>query len=219
MNASRILIPLFSTLLLANISLGQFSVDAGGAYVHQQGSFVAPCGCTYAQGAGFGISGGLAIDLWSSAGLTLGLRGGAVYEQVIAPEVFPADINVRLAGGDKETIRLTYLNLRPSVRYRVSGSSFDLQLAPTFDYLITSSFHHESGGTSDDLPPNFDPDTTMPLRSLRLGVVASVAYEIPFASTTIVPTLSFDEALDDISIDNANGWKYYAITASLVVRL
>ena len=91
----------------------KFGFEAGGSYDYQSGSFVAPCGCTFAHGVGYGFGAAISYDITSSYNFTSGLKSGVEEQATASPEVFPGNISSRIANGDEQDVKLLYLFVDP----------------------------------------------------------------------------------------------------------
>src|SRR5438105_5591748 len=99
-------IALFAAILitLAHPARAQIGVELGIGQTTQHGSYIAPCGCTFANGTGIKILGGLPIDLFSFSNFTIGVKPGFDYDQFTSHEM-EKDLSAQIANGDQEEIK------------------------------------------------------------------------------------------------------------------
>src|SRR5581483_3468088 len=119
-------------------------IELGGSYNIQNGSFRAPCGCTFLDGKGAGLLVGIPWNIISFMGLTVGLEPGFDFQQFHAyenPSDPPSD--------DELLMQLRYLTLQPYVRLQFPHSHFFVQAAPQAGYLLSNTFEHTSHPVPD----------------------------------------------------------------------
>jgi hypothetical protein len=195
----------------------QIGLEVGGSYNIQNGTFVAPCGCTFANGVGIGFTGAVPIDLISLLGITIGIEPGFESQSFKSSEVDPTTL-AQIASGDRQSVNLAYLTVEPYLRYTIPHVGLFLQVAPGWNYLLSSSFHHTIGGTSDDGSPNYNADTTLSVRQTRYDAKLSAGYTIGLLGISIQPTVSVALPLTDLSTEQAANWHVTAIYFSVGLR-
>ena len=192
-----------------------WAVEVGPSYDLQHGSFIAPCGCNFANGAGLGYVGAISYDVLNFAGISVGARVGMDMQNVTAHE---ADSLLRqIAGGDQEQTRFTFLTIDPYIRARMPGSGVFLQLAPGFEYLVTSSFNHIAGSGSHD---SLTVSPTSPVQVEKTQVMAKLTagYSFGLFGVALEPMVTATLPLTDLSTTQASNWHISAWYASLAVR-
>lgn len=196
-------------------AMSQWGVEGGGTYNIQHGAFIAPCGCTFADGSGIGFGASLSYDLMKRSHFAFGLQAGVEYQSFTSREVIPESLSP-ITNGDKEEIKLTYLSFDPYVRYTIPSMGVFAQSAPVFEYLISSRFHHEAGSGADEEDAGLNPDTAIDIRSIRLLAKVSVGYTFSVAGVSLAPVISVGFPLNDLMKEQADGWRvstYYASVA------
>jgi hypothetical protein len=197
---------------IAGNARAQFGIEVGGSYNIQSGTFTAPCGCTMANGNGFGYFAGAQFNLISLAGFSVGVEPAYEVQQFTSEEVTPDSLQP-VANGDNEQVTLPYLTLSPYLRYTFPVGFF-LQVAPGFKYLLTPSFEHT--GADDG---NISPTASMNVRAQRYDGKISIGYTIGLGSLSFSPTLSAAFPFTSVSEIEANGWHVTTIYGSVIVGL
>jgi len=194
----------------------QFGAELGASYNIQNGSYLAPCGCTFAHGVGYGFLAAASLDLYKQMGFTFGIKAGAEQQRFTSAESVPDGL-AKIANGDKEEIALTYLTFDPYARYTIRPLGLFVQVSPNIGYLVSKKFHHAAGTAVEEgeEEPNIDPDTTMELRSVRYLARLGAGYEIELAGITLVPMISAGIPLSDLTLVNAKDWRVTTIYLSL----
>src|ERR1051325_300286 len=105
-------------LLFVSNARAQFAVEVSGSYDIQNGTYIAPCGCTFANGNGIGYMGAVSMDLIHVIGITIGVKPAYEVQQFTSEEVDPETL-AKEAMGDKEEIKMTLLSVEPYVRYDI----------------------------------------------------------------------------------------------------
>lgn len=190
----------------------QLAIEVGGSYNIQNGSFTAPCGCTMANGKGFGYFAGAQINLISFAGFAIGIEPAYEVQQYTSDEVTP-DSLVPVANGDQEQVTMPYVSISPYSRYTFPFGLF-FQVFPGFKYLLTPSFEHsgaDDGGVS--------PTATITVSAQRYDGRVAVGYTIPLGPLSISPTLSAAFPFTSVSEIEANGWHVTTIYGSVIIGL
>ncbi|HET9136502.1 MAG TPA: hypothetical protein VFO76_07690 [Candidatus Kapabacteria bacterium] len=211
------LVAFYSLLLTSSVSFAQgFGIEAGINYDLQGGHFIAPCGCTFADGTGLGFLGNLSYDLLPFSDFTVGLAAGVHYNHVTDVEVTPTSTE-RILNGDQQATNLTYVSFAPYLRYTVPSTSISVTLSPEIGYLLSSSFQHISGSTLEEPEPNSD--ASIYIRSFRIGARFSAGYNLQFDKTIIAPTLSCNLPLNTLRSNGTDvDWKILSFSGSIMVR-
>lgn len=192
----------------------QFGIEVGGSYNIQSGSFTAPCGCTMANGSGFGYFAGAQLNLLSFGGFSIGVEPGYEVQQFQSEEVTP-DSLVPVANGDHEAVTMPYITIAPYARYTFPVGLY-LQVSPGFKYLLTPSFEHSGSGADD---ANISPSAAVDVRSQRYDGKVAIGYNIHLGSLSISPTISAAFPFTNVSEIQANGWNVTTIYGSVVIGL
>ena len=198
--------------LIASNARAQFAIELGGSYNIQSGSFKAPCGCTMANGNGFGFFAGAQFNLISLGGLSIGVEPGYEMQKFQSEEVFP-DSLIPVANGDHEEVTMPYISIAPYVRYTFPLGLF-LQVSPGLKYLLTPSFEH-IGPTEGNAPPT----ATMSINAERYDGRIAIGYNIPLGPLSISPTISAAFPFTSVSEIEANGWHVTTIYGSVFIGL
>jgi hypothetical protein len=209
-------------IILAMMTLSSFSARAqlgaelGASYNIENGSYIAPCGCTFAHGVGYGFFGAASFDLVKLAGFTFGIKAGAEQQRFTSAESVPDGL-AKIANGDQEEIALTYITFDPYARYTIRPLGLFVQVSPSIGYLASKKFHHAAGTAVEEgeAEPAIDPDTTMELRSARYLARLGAGYEIELAGLTLAPMISAGIPLTDLTLLNAKDWRVTTIYLSL----
>ena len=196
--------------LVPTITYSQWGAQFGITYNIQNGNFIAPCGCTFANGNGIGYHFAISYDLISVAGLAIGIQPGVEFQNFTAFEVDPTRL-VRLANGDTQEVGLEYFTFGPYIRYTIPFMSLFVQLTPEFQYQIGSTYHH--------IPTlaGLNPDTSLDVRSQRYAAAVSAGYRFHLGIVDIAPMLTADYPLSVLRSTQASDWRVTVVTASLAV--
>ncbi|HET6400024.1 MAG TPA: hypothetical protein VFH95_01365 [Candidatus Kapabacteria bacterium] len=200
----------------------QWAVEAGASYNIQNGSFRAPCGCTFLDGKGVGFMAAVSYDILSVSEFTIGIQPGFDFKSFTACEV-PSDPS----NSDQINVQMRYVTFGPYVRYQVHGSGLFFQVTPEAGYLVSNSFQH----ISHPIPvPAEDVDSSMgDLRDMRYAMKISAGYKFDVFGLKIASIFSADLPLNnirsdtpldpftDVGLHGASGWHVTTIYFSLAV--
>lgn len=217
--------------LVISISSTSFAqivgVEAGISRNIQNGSFVAPCSCTFAHGTGLGFSGSAFIDLIPTTDFVFGINSGVQQQKVTDYEVIPVTLN-RIANGDEQETHLTYLTFGTYLRYAIPSTAIFLRVMPEVQYLLSSEFHHaeamaEHRTTGNQTPmhsSSSDPDPVIDdLRSIRFAAKFSAGYDISISDVVVSPVFTYDLPLNTIRSNSTDdNWKISSFFGSIMVR-
>jgi hypothetical protein len=221
--SSGILTVIFFSIIVFTIPINsnaqKFGIEASGSYDYQSGSFVAPCGCTFARGVGVGFGAALSYDITSLSDFVIGIKSGVEDQVTSAIEVVPGNISARIAGGDEQDVKLLYLSLEPFLRYTVADTKLYLQASPGFSYLVWSHFKHIAGGGSADAAPESNPDTSLSVRSTRFTARFSAGYDIPISNIILSPSVNYALPLTVLRSVEAEDWKIYSLSVAIGIRI
>jgi hypothetical protein len=214
MKRSLYLLSIILVLSISPTARAQFAVEAGGSYDIQQGTFVAPCGCTFANGTGFGLMATAQFDLVSLLGVTIGIKSGLEQHNIHAKELTAAPYP------DKEDVSITYLTIEPLVRVKIPTTDIFVQVAPGLNYMLSSSFHHTTGTPEPDEPELANPDTAMDLGALQFRAKATIGYKFSALGIGFEPAVSAAFPLSDLmDVTKNKTWHIATVYLSLGVRL
>ena len=213
-------IVLLSSGLLTSVTFGQrLGFEAGASYDVQNGHYIAPCGCTFAGGTGAGFFGSISYDLFSFSDFITAIASGFRYNHVTDYEVMPETLR-HILNGDRQQMSLSYFTINPSIRFTIPSTNIALTLSPEFDYLISSSFHHISGSSSDESETDINSDTAIDIRSIRFAATLSAGYAITMGNVIISPNIGFTLPLNTLRSNSTdNDWKISSFSGSIRVQV
>ena len=204
-------------LLAPGRTLAQgWAVEVGPAYDLQKGSFIAPCGCTFANGSGLGWLGAISYDVVSFGGISIGARVGMDFQNFTSHET--DSLLRQIANGDQEQTRFTFLTIDPYIRARIPGSGLFVQLAPGFEYLFSSSFMHVAGAGSTEVDSSFNPSSPIDVHKTQVNAKLTAGYSFGLLGIALEPMVTASLPLTDLSTTNANNWHIAAWYASVALR-
>ena len=193
-----------------------WAVEVGPSYDIQHGTFVAPCTCTFGFGSGVGWIGAMSFDVVSFGGFSIGGRIGMDMQQFTSKEL-TEDALAQIANGDREKITLTYLSLEPYLRYHFPGFGLFVQVAPGWEYLVSSTFQHVPGAESTEAPVAA-PDAPIDVTKTRIDAKLSAGYSIPFLGMALEPTVSTALPLTDLGSLQSTNWHIATYYVTLAIR-
>ncbi len=189
-------------LAIPRAVFSQWSAELGANYNLQSGSFVAPCGCTFANGNGYGYHAALSYDFISFAGLALGLKPGFEFENFTSV----SDYGTNPA---HQQVSLNYFSIGPYARFTIPFLSFFVQVTPEVQYTVGNSF--ERSPAFHDEPA----DTAIDVQAQRYAAAVSVGYRFHLALLDLAPMVTADYPLTVLRSTNASDWKVTVVTLSL----
>jgi hypothetical protein len=213
---------------IPSISFAQtVGIEAGMGGNIQNGSFVAPCSCTFAHWTGFGFGGSAFIDLFTTTDFVFGINSGVQGQKVTDYEVIPVTLQ-RLANGDEQKTHLTYLTFGTYLRYTIPSTAIFLRVMPEVQYLLSSEFHHseamsEHRNTGKQTPMHSSSSDTDPviddLRSIRFAAKLSVGYDIAVSNFIVSPVFTYDLPLNTIRSNSTDdNWKISSLFFGALFR-
>jgi hypothetical protein len=208
-------IALFVFLFSAKAN-AQFAFELSGSYNVQNGTYKAPCGCTMANGNGFGYMGAVSMDLIKILGVSIGIKPGYEVQQFTSEEVDSATLLKMANENDQEEVKMNLLSVEPYVRIPIpaTGGAF-LQLAPNIKFVLSSTFHH-----TGELETGFNPDSAITLKSALYNAKATAGYQLSLLGINIEPSVSAAFPITNLSdISDAKNWSVTTLYLSLGVRL
>lgn len=217
----------FAIFIFSTSSAQTVGIEVGMSGNIQNGSFVAPCSCTFAHGTGFGFSGSAFIDLFTPTDFVVGINTGVQQQKVTDYEVIPVTLQ-RLANGDEQETHLTYLTFGTYVRYTIPSTAIFLRVMPEVQYLLSSEFHHSTAiaehqttgkqtpmhSSSDDPDPVIDD-----LTNVRFAAKFSTGYDINISNFVVSPVFTYDLPLNTIRSNSTDeNWKISSFFGSVMIR-
>lgn len=201
-------------LFVATSAHAQFAIELSGSYDIQKGTYKAPCGCTFANGSGFGYMGAVSMDLVSLFGVTIGVKPGYEVQQFTSEEVDSATL-AKISNGDKEDVTMKLLSFEPYIRYQIPTTHAFIQIAPSIKYMLSSTFHH-----TGELETGINPDSAITLKSALYNAKGTVGYSFTLLGIGLEPSVSAAFPITDLSdISDAKNWSVTTLYLSLAVRL
>ncbi len=195
-----------------------WAIEVGPAYNIQKGTFVAPCGCTFADGYGLGLIGSVSASFFSLGGFSVGLGTGVDVQKFTSHEVDPATL-LQYANGDQEEIKLAYVNIDPYIRYQIPGTGLFFQVSPGIDYLVSSSFNHIAGAVAvEDTTISFNPTDAVDIHKASYHAKVSVGYSFGLLGMALEPSIYAKQPLSNLSAAATDEWHVTTLYAALAIR-
>jgi hypothetical protein len=211
-------IALVAMLFVSN-ARAQFAFELSGSYDVQHGTYKAPCGCTFANGSGFGYMAAASMDLVHFLGITIGVKPAYEVQQFTSEEIDSASL-AAIQNGDKEEVKINLLSVEPFIRYDIPSTGVFLQASPAFKYVLSSSFHHAAGSAAEEAEVGFNPDSAITLKSALYNAKGTIGYSLSLLGISLEPSVSAAFPITNLSdISDAKNWAVTTLYLSLAVRL
>lgn len=221
--------------------------ELGAGQTTQEGSFTAPCGCTFSSGSGTDFIGSILYERRLSRVFSGGVKAGADSKRFLSSHiyVYPNPTQAMTSSGSTETftnfslqdngeVTTTYVTLAPYLKYNVLGTLIFVQAAPELGVLAYSHFYQHrnnlSGTNSNGQNvtglryPSGISDTTLennPLQdisTIRFSALLSAGIDLAIMGIAISPTITFDLPFSDVRPVNENGWRLSSLYGSVTFK-
>jgi hypothetical protein len=225
-------------------SLWGFELGAGQTV--QQGSFVAPCGCTFSLGSGSDYNVSLLYERQFEPKFFLGIKAGIDAKQFLSSHIydFPSPTSAMTSSGNIETfsnfsiqdngqVSTTYITFEPYARYKLFRTPIFVQAGADIGVLAYSHFYQRRDNLTGALNgqtvtgllyPSGASDTVLennPLQNIstmRYSALFSAGYDFAIKGLIMSPTITYDFPFTTVRDVDESGWKLSSLYASMTFK-
>ena len=220
----------------------QWGLEFGAGHHDQEGSFKAPCGCTFDGGSGNGFVGALSFALPEVFGFSVGVKAGVDFKKTFGAHDWTSNNGTVMTGSgalqtvgelttrDNMNVSTTYLTFEPYARYKLFGTGIFLQAGAGAYVLAASHYLQErqivsaiTGEQTVSNPRFADGTSTLKLedgsipdiRSMRYSALLSAGYDFGLLGFRIAPMITYDVPLSEIRSVDASSWRVSSLYGSV----